>query len=630
MASVSVISSDLDAGSANSGEVSGVVSNSTDYVDVDATTTGFTTLGALLPNTKYLILANAQVGGEHTGTLFGYRLVFEYQTLLTGNVELTGSEMLKDMISAHVYTPPKSGKTTPYTYCNIVTTGNDTVLDLKFQQKTGNASYEVRTEYFSIVAIDLTNLYEGTDYWYEESAAQDTHTITPTPRVSRRHYFHPPNTEQNWLVMSHTQTDVNDVSQQWGRVELRETRNDGTNTSEELIVALDQFEGENDSEIVPSTLMGVFDYTPHAAGGGWVDWSVSTFDTQPNPVYNPTPFAASFNSHRFSTMIGLRLDSFENFSKDSDSSSLSVDSTWTNFLDAVTFNSDNDCTAIVLGAAASHFGYGIQASTATITVLDYSRLTEDSAVALIEYNVDTGTAYDRDTAVVIYAREAQVTGGQYFFIGTTNSECAYNLNTAINLNTQITANVIGNVITLTQGAKGQYGNTPILLANVDGGMSKVDFGGCGNQGCAGKDSGSGRSGHVSYIFDGGAFGSNNYVPNESLKDGHNVLMQDQRDEVANFCPVAVESVVADTDYTIKWRGKDYYTPLNSGGLTPYWLRRSLVVISNNIKVRPPPVIYSSETSEVYASGSDMSEVFIAGTDMSQVFIAGAEETQVNG
>jgi len=128
---------------------------------------------------------------------------------------------------------------------------------------------------------------------------------------------------------------------------------------------------------------------------------------------------------------------------------------------------------------------------------------------------------------------------------------------------------------------------------------------------------------VSYVFDGGAFGNNNYVPNESLKDGHNVLMYDQRDKVANFCPVAVGSIVADTDYTIKWRGKDYYN-------SAVWFNRSLVVISNNIKVTPPPVIYSSDASEVYASGSDMSEVFIAGTDMSEAYISGADATQVNG
>ena len=237
------------------------VTGSTSYTTITSTDT-------LTSGNKYAIFVNSQFGGNDTSFLFGIRVKSEGDTLL-------GSTRVREMNSVvHEQS---------YSYMTMITSDGSSV---DIQIKTFNASKTARVEASTILCIDITDLTEGLHYNFSENETEATHTSS---YVEQNALNIPTSydTEGDWLVVSHVETDINDntISNK-SRVNL-------SGTLSGLSPLISQ-EGEDTAEFTSEYMQNIISVPSPAVDlsllGGVTDSIVSLetsdeFDTTNNNVY---------------------------------------------------------------------------------------------------------------------------------------------------------------------------------------------------------------------------------------------------------------------------------------------------------------------------------------------------------
>jgi len=186
----------------------------------------------LSASTKYLVIAQACVGGNDANATFGFQIIERD----TGETDLvvSNSEMIRE--------PSNTTKPSDYTWSGIVTTrsgGADS--GFMFQQKAVSSG-TAKVDYVSIVAIDLSELTEGSDYFVSDDATNVRHT---TSAVKRNDYtIDAADAKDNtWLLLGFMRTDANNTANSAEIVFQQTTTSGGTET---MYTAL--FEAEDTTE----------------------------------------------------------------------------------------------------------------------------------------------------------------------------------------------------------------------------------------------------------------------------------------------------------------------------------------------------------------------------------------------
>ena len=251
---------------------------STSYVDVTAAMAGLTA------STKYLLIVQACIGGDNVSNTFGFQIVERD----TGETDLVvpNSEMIRE--------PSNATKSSDYAWSGIVTTrsgGADS--GFMFQQKAVSSG-TAKVDYVSIVAIDLSELTEGSDYFVSDNSASATHTTSSVQRVS--HELSSANAKDNsWLIMGFMQTDSNNSINSAEIVMKEVATSSGTTT---MYTAL--FESEDLTE----QLQHVLSYGKAYTVDETVTYSLWSRDDAG---------IVGFNEYIASSIVGLRLNVFEQY-----------------------------------------------------------------------------------------------------------------------------------------------------------------------------------------------------------------------------------------------------------------------------------------------------------------------------
>lgn len=251
---------------------------STSYVDVTAAMAGLTA------STKYLLIVQACIGGDNANATFGFQIIERD----TGETDLVvpNSEMIRE--------PSNATKSSDYAWSGVVTTrsgGADS--GFMFQQKAVSSG-TAKVDYVSIVAIDLTDLTEGSDYFVSDNSASATHTTSSVERVS--HELSAANAKDNsWLLMGFMQTDSTNVSNSAELVMKEVATSSGTTT---MYTSL--FEPEDTTE----QLQHVTSYGKAYTVDESVTYSLWSRDDGGT---------SNFNEYIASSIVGLRLNVFEQY-----------------------------------------------------------------------------------------------------------------------------------------------------------------------------------------------------------------------------------------------------------------------------------------------------------------------------
>ena len=245
------------------------------WVDITgATLSGFT------GSKKYLIIANALIGGDTAVGRFDYRMlhgstVFDSsQRLIEPNTPL-GAEKTYSWWT--VFEQPATPETVKMQFRIFSTTGH-----------TINAD-EIR-----IFAINLTDDLDedtgaGGDWKFAEDASGPTqHTTTPVDRVSLT--FTPDTADEDWLILGRAEVIIDSVVVQY-EMHLLE---DGSDARKQLAK-----EGEDTVEIDALTMV----YVAEALSAASHTYKVQTEDDE-----------TGVNDYDTSALFALRLDAFESHS----------------------------------------------------------------------------------------------------------------------------------------------------------------------------------------------------------------------------------------------------------------------------------------------------------------------------
>jgi len=254
------------------------VTGSTSYSTITSTSN-------LISGNKYAIFVNSQFGGNDTSFLFGIRIK-------SGDGELLGSTRVREMNSVvHEQS---------YSYMTMITSDGSPI---DIQIKTFNSAKTARVEASTILCIDITDLTEGTHYFFSEDTTESTNTSS----YNERNVLNIPthfDTEGDWLVVSHVETDIND------NTISNKARVKSSAALPDVEIPLMSQEGEDTAEFTSEYMQNVISVPSPAVGlsllGPVEDSVVSLetadeFDTINNNVY------------KSSRMFALKLGVFDHF-----------------------------------------------------------------------------------------------------------------------------------------------------------------------------------------------------------------------------------------------------------------------------------------------------------------------------
>jgi len=282
--------------------------SNTTYTDVTASISG-----TMKASTKYLVMCSAHVTSTSNARPWKMRLI--ERSVVTGVVEIDTSEVIREATTV--------GKTNPYMWTGIYTTTATAPNDggIILQQAVTNGVDTVETEYVSLIAIELSNLTEGTDYFVSSDSTAITETESLVERVS--HTLNP-STTGPWFVLAFVSTNVEDVNGSATNVVFTQTTT--TSSVPTATVASNiRFEGEDLTEVVPTVQAWAENYS----GVDSVEWKIETKSILAGGSDSPNKYLAS-------SIVGLRLGALQNNSIDA--TVTPVDTTSGDFVDRFSAN----------------------------------------------------------------------------------------------------------------------------------------------------------------------------------------------------------------------------------------------------------------------------------------------------
>lgn len=203
----------------------------TSYTDVPGATVDSSNFVA---GGKYLLLVNAQVGGQSTGSLDGFQMV-------------EGIFVITD--STHYLEPQGSttGALHTYSFATVFVADGDEDVKMQFRSQGLSNAY---VDSIVIFWMRLDALVEGTDYKFDDTyrfpALQHTTSFVDMSSIT----FTPENEDDDWLIIAHARYLVGSSSRQ---AEYRINRDSDTE-----IAPLSSEEGEDGNETRVVGLFRVF------------------------------------------------------------------------------------------------------------------------------------------------------------------------------------------------------------------------------------------------------------------------------------------------------------------------------------------------------------------------------------
>ena len=269
---------------------------------------------ALTSGVTYYVICHALCRSSLTHQTASFRLVDRTNS----DAVLSNSEMIRE--------PNSATATQSYYFLGKFTAGSDGG-GLAFEQKSGNAGFDVATEYLSMMLLDLSELETG-DFFF----ANDTREVNLTDTYVDFATASPTVTDgDEWLVLGWQATDTNMVNTSSTLVQLD---NDGLAESS---LPISMMEGEDATEVLNVLLGRTF-----TAGEGTFDFAIKS---------KHTGVPASPNKHLESTLLGIRLDAFVGFSTFFNKTESTTTSTDFNEYGTITFNPSATGEAIVFGSS---------------------------------------------------------------------------------------------------------------------------------------------------------------------------------------------------------------------------------------------------------------------------------------
>lgn len=244
-----------------------------------------TTSEKLGRNREYLVIVKASIGFNLSGGsdyLVGGRLIEVYNGSVFNN-----SVMTREPMDHHI---PHT-----YSYATIFKASRDTYLT--FQHYTSWLSMPPNTHLCSIVAIDITDLKEGDDYFFsEESGQSDANTTSYRDRIQK--IIEPSSSnEGEWLVIGGYNVDINSVTRP-NCVELYQNVGSERGSGTTLNTPSIREEGEDLLDVVSGFLSRHYSVS---STDSTTTWKIRTKDIG----------AGDDNVYMGSYLIGLNLSRFE-------------------------------------------------------------------------------------------------------------------------------------------------------------------------------------------------------------------------------------------------------------------------------------------------------------------------------
>lgn len=270
---------------------------------------------ALTSGVTYYVICHALCRSSLTHQTASFRLVDRTNS----DAVLSNSEMIRE--------PNSATSTQSYYFLGKFTAGSDGG-GLAFEQKSGNAGWDVATEYLSMMLLDLSELETG-DFFF----ANDTREVNLTDTYVDFATASPTVTDgDEWLVLGWQATDTNMVNASSTLVQLD---NDGLAESS---LPISMMEGEDATEVL-NVLLG---RTFTVGGGGNFDFAIKS---------KHTGVPATPNKHLESTLLGIRLDAFVGFSTFWNKTESTTTSTGFNEYGTLAFNPSATGEAVVFGSS---------------------------------------------------------------------------------------------------------------------------------------------------------------------------------------------------------------------------------------------------------------------------------------
>jgi hypothetical protein len=261
-------------------------------------TTSFTSVAStdpLVSGNKYAIFVNSQFGGDDTSFLFGIR------TRANGST-LTGSTRIREMNSVvHEQS---------YSYSTVfVSDGSPVSIEIQTQDSSKTARVEAST----ILCLDLSELNEGLDYVFSEdlSPSYNTNTYSEVNKLEMQTTYQ---NEGEWLIVSHVETAINDISySNFARMKFKQAISGNSTVMSQ--------EGEDTSETTSEYIQTIVSVpSPSEAFISFETVLPSVVALETKDEYT----TSSNNKYLSSRMIALNLSIFEYYKTSSDNSLVKI------------------------------------------------------------------------------------------------------------------------------------------------------------------------------------------------------------------------------------------------------------------------------------------------------------------
>jgi hypothetical protein len=232
---------------------------------------------ALTNGTTYYVICHALVEGDANGKVFQWRLVDRTNS----DAVLSNSTCKRE--------PARTDESQSYYFVGRFTAGSDGG-GLAFEQQPDTEGFAASTQYLSMLLLDLSNM-DATDFFYANNTTSATHTDSFVNRATVRAIS--PTAGDTYLMFGWVATDTNTVAKQ-AEMRMQVTASGETTLTAPTV----SYEGEDLTEV-----LNWWTCRPYTISANDTTFTIQTRDDT----------SGTQNTYLESTILGFRLNAFENF-----------------------------------------------------------------------------------------------------------------------------------------------------------------------------------------------------------------------------------------------------------------------------------------------------------------------------
>jgi len=267
----------------------------------------------LVDGTTYYVICHALCEGSTTLSFFEWQLY-----------DNTNGEVVAD--SAMKRKPTTADKTQSYSFIGKIVAGASGG-GISFQQKSASLQ-TVRTQFVSMIFMDLSNL-QSSDYFFDSNSVETTHTDSFVTSSSST--IASPTDGDTWLVFGWASTAINNTAKQ---AQMRLSKILGV---AQVTTPLGSYEGKGRGE-----KLNWWACRPYVLTGGSTLLAVQVRDEDDT---------GEDNSGLASSIFGLRLNAFQNFSAEYTDAETTTTAVTFQELDSLDFTPKSTNTIVTVASA---------------------------------------------------------------------------------------------------------------------------------------------------------------------------------------------------------------------------------------------------------------------------------------